>query len=212
MEADPAEFLGRGERHGLHGLLRHLAGEILAQGGHGVVVRAHGGDIVGHDEADVRLLEPVGTQGDYVLDGHLVLRHGAGLVHAEDVHPRERLYAAHVVHESLLLCEAHDARGQGHAGQQVEPLGDHAYERGHRGDDAVLNAALEPDYLLHGHEDAEGDDGDADYLHEAGQGAHHLRLLGRLGLLGLYGEAVGVGIRAHLRQARAALARDDEAA
>ena len=57
-----------------------------------------------------------------------------------------------------------------------------------------------------------GDDGYADYLDAAGQGAHHLRLLRRLGLLGLYGEAIGIGIRAHLRQARAALAGDDKAA
>ena len=212
VEADAAEFFGGGEGHGLYSGLLDLAGEVSAQGGHGVVVRAHGGDVVCHDEADVALLKAVRAERHYVLYGHLVLRDGAGLVHAEHVHAREGLDAAHVVHEGLFLREAHHACGEGHAGEEVEPLGYHAYERGDGGDNAVRHAAAQPDYLLYGHEHAERDYGDAYHLHQAGERAHHLRLLGRLGLLGLQRQAVGVGILAHLREARAALPGHDEAA
>ena len=65
------------------------------------------------------LLEAVRAEGDHVLDGHLVLRDGTGLVHAKDIHPRQGLYAAHVVDKRFLLRQAHDARGEGHAGEQV---------------------------------------------------------------------------------------------
>ena len=114
--------------------------------------------------------------------------------------------------EGLFLRETHHAGGEGHAGEEVESLRYHAYERGHGGDHAVRNAAFKPDYLLDGHEYAERDNSDADYLHQAGQGAHHLRLLGRLCLLGLERQAIGVGIRAHLCEARAALPGHDKAA
>ena len=189
-----------------------LTGEVFAQRGHGVVVGAHRGDVVGHDEAYVALDVPVGAEADHVLDGHLVLRDRAGLVHAEHVHTGERLDAAHVVDERLFLREAHDAGHEGHACQQVEALGYHAHEGGNCGDYAVGDAAAQPGYLLYGHEHAERDYDYAYDLDQAGEGAHHFALFGRTGLFGLDGQAVCVAVRADVGQPRAADAGHDKAA
>ena len=116
------------------------------------------------------------------------------------------------MHESFFLCQAHHASGEGHAGQQIEPLRYHAYQGGDGGHNAVLHAAAEPGDLLHRHEDAEGDYRNSDYLYEPGERAHHLALLRGTGGLGLERQAVGVAVRAHARQPRAALAGDYEAA
>ena len=212
MEADAAVFPRAGEGQGLFRLLLHLAGEVAAQGGHGVVVRAHRGHVVGHYEPYVVLNKPVRAEERHVLDGHLVFRNRAGLVHAEHVHAREGLDAAHVVHESFFLRQADDASGEGHARQQIEPLRYHAYQGGDRGHHAILHAAAQPGDLLYRHDDAQRDDGDADDLHQPRERAHHLALLRGTGGLGLERQAVGVAVRTDVREPRAALAGDDEAA
>ena len=116
------------------------------------------------------------------------------------------------MHESFFLRQADDAGGEGHACQQIEPLRYHAYQGGDGGHNAVLHAAAQPGDLLYRHDDAQRDDGDADDLHEPGERAHHLALLRGTGGLGLERQAVGIAVRAHARQPRAALAGDDEAA
>lgn len=62
-------------------------------------------------------------RGQDVLDDHLVFRHGAGLVHTQRVHARERLDAAELVHEGLALGQTHHACHERKACQQIQALG-----------------------------------------------------------------------------------------
>ena len=199
MERHAAIFLCRRERQRRRRVLRLFAREVAPQRGHRVVVGLHGVDVVGHDHADVLEREAVVAQGADVLDDHLVFRHRAGLVHAQRVHARERLDAAELVHEGLALGQTHDASHEREAGEQIQPLGDHADDRADRARHGDGHGAAEPHVFLDEHHHAERDDEDADPLDEVLQRAHHLRLLRLLGALGLLRQARDIGVRADVR-------------
>ena len=212
VERHAAIFLCRRERQRRRRVLRLFAREIAPQSGHGVVVGLHGVNVVGHDHADVLEREAVVAQGADILDDHLVFRHGAGLIHAQRIHARERLNAAELVHERLALGQTHDACHERKAGKQVQPLGDHADDGADRARHGDRHRTVKPHELLNEHHHAERDDDNADPLDEVLQRAHHLRLLRLLGALGLLRQARNIGVRADVRQLRAAHATDDEAA
>ena len=126
----------------------------------------------------------------HVLDGHLVLRHGAGLVHAQRVHARERLDAFELMHQRLALGKADHARHERETRQQIQPLRDHADDGADRARHAHGHLAVEPEIFLDEHDRAERD-------HEG---------------LRLQRQAGDVAVRADLREPRAALSAHDEAA
>ena len=203
---------GGGEGDGLGGVPQGLAVEFLGHGPGGVVVRLHG------------LVKGVKGLGDHSLGVlllvqvhhlpylHVGLGDGARLVYAQNVHPGQGLDAVHILGQHLALGQANHAHRQGHAGQQVEPLGDHADEGGHHGHHRLLGGALQEDELLDEQGHADGDEQDADDADELVQGGHHLALAHGDILLGLQGEAGGVGLRPHPVQPGPAAAGHHEGA
>ena len=61
-------------------------------------------------------------------DGQRSLGDRAGLVGAQHVDPSEHLDRRQFLHEATLFGEAHDADGEGDAGEEHESLGHHADE------------------------------------------------------------------------------------
>ena len=150
-------------------------------------------------------------QGDELVDLHLAGGDGAGLVKADHVHTGERLHAVELLHQHLVLRQAHHAHGQHARGEEDEALGDHAHQRRAGVQDGLLQRAAGPDDLLHHQQRAQGHDGDGDPLHDAPEGVHDVAR-GLAVDLGLVVDAGGVVVRAHRGDLRAAAACSDEAA
>ncbi len=205
-------LVGGGEGHGALHLPQGGLGEPLGHGPGGVVVRIDG-PVVGVEDL---LHLPGGTavlvQGDDLLHRHLGLGDGACLVHTQHVHMGQRLHGGQLVDQGLLLGQPHDGHRQGHAGEQVQPLGDHADEGGHhRGHRLGELIALDHQLVVEQGR-ANGDEGEADEPDQPVQRLHHLGAAHPLVGLGLQGQAGGVAVRPHPVQPGPALAGHHKAA
>ena len=121
-EGDGALYL---PQRGFAESLRHRAG--------GVVVRVDSAIVGVENFLHLPGGAAVLVQGHHLLNGHLRLGDGARLVHAQHVHMGQGLHGGQLVDQGLALGQPHDGHRQRHAGQQVQPLGDHADEGGHHG-------------------------------------------------------------------------------
>ena len=123
-----------------------LPGEDLRHGFGGVVFRLN-----------VRIdgrknpLQPFGRivcQRNHIFHLHAGCRNGAGLVHAQHIHPGQGFDAVHILYQHLLPGQLQGGYCHGHAGQQVQSLGNHADERRYRALHAVLQTQLQHFKLL----------------------------------------------------------------
>ena len=120
---------------------------------------------------------------------------GAGLVEAHDVDPGQALDRGQLLDEHLAAGQAQRGDEEGDAGEQHEPLGDHAHQRGHGADDGVGGALVAPGQLADQEDRSDDHERPADV---AQQGVDALHQLGA-GLrepLGLRRQPVGVGVGA----------------
>ena len=205
-------LVGGGEGHGALHLPQGGLGEPLGHGPGGVVVRVDG-LVIGVED----LLHPgpgaaVLVQGDHLPHRHLRLGDGACLVHTQNVHVGQGLHRAHLVHQGLPLGQAHDGHRQSHAGEQVQPLGDHADEGGHHGGHRVGKHVLLHHQFVVEQGRPDGDQGETDEADQLVQRLHHLRTAHPLVGLGLQRQPGSIAGRPHPIQTGAAFAGHHKAA
>ena len=114
--------------------------------------------------------------------------------------------------QGVPLGQTHDGHRQRHAGEQVQPLRDHADEGGHHSRDRLGERVLLYHQLVIKQGRPDGDQGKADEPDQLVQRLHHLRPAHPLIGLGLQGQPGGIAGRAHPIQTRPALAGHYEAA
>ena len=213
VEADAPVLPGGGEGQGGDGLLPGaLLLKIAAQGGHGVVVVPEGGHVIGHDEGGVLGGVALRAEGDHPLHRHFGFRDGAGLIHAERVHPGQGLDAFQLVDQGLLSRQPQHPGAEGHGGQKVEALGDHAHQGPHRRHHPLGVAPAQGVDLLPVEQQPHGNQQQADPLHQAAQVPHHPGLFFPAAAPGGQGEAVGVGVGPHRRKPGQTASRHQKAA
>ena len=102
--------------------------------------------------------------------------------------------------QHLLLGKPDGTYRQGHAGQQIKPLRDHADHRRNHGSDTVPEGLVVKEKALGKQDASDGDQRNTHEFHQLVQGADHLRLLSLLDGFRLQGQLGDIGIRAHLLQ------------
>ena len=211
LEHHRRPLVGGGEGDHLLGLPAVPLLEAPGQSLGGVVVGIHH-LVVGTQHSLHLLGRGLGVQAHQLLHRHVRLGDGARLIHAQYIHPGQGLNGAHLVDQGFPLGQAHHRDGQGHAGQEVQALGNHADEGGHHGGDGGGEALLLYQKFVAKQGDAQGNEGEADDPNQAVQGLHHLGLARPLVRLGLMGQTGSVAGRSHLVHPGPALARHHKAA
>ena len=180
---------------------------------HGLVPLGHDADQIAHQCFQPYTLRRVeALQGDEGADLHLIFRNGAGFIHAQHIHTSQSLNALHVMHQHLPGGKAQNADHQRHAGEQIQPLGNHAQHRGHHGQNAVPEGGPGEHILLDEQENTNGHNENANHAHQPIQGAQHFRTLLGIHGLGFQGQLGDVGLGAHPLQPGGALAGNQKAA
>ena len=212
QEIHGAPLGGGGEGHGSPVRPAGPPGKLVRDGLRRVVIRIQHPVKGTQNVGDVRLGTGLRVQGHHLPHLHLRTGDGAGLVHAQHVHPGQGLDGVHLVDQRPILGQPHHADRQGHGSQQEQPLRDHADQGRHRADHGLLQAQILIDELVVEQRCADGNQHDADEADQAVQGAHHLAFAGAVIFLGRQRQLGGVGVCSHLVHPGPALAGDDEAA
>ena len=194
-EHRPAPLGLRGEGDALFADPVGFAAEQLVNGSARGVVRLRRAVHGGEDGFQIFRI-PVG-QGNDILHFHIRLGDGAGFVHAQHIHPRQRLDAVHVLHQHLFPAQLHRRRRHGDGGQQIQPLGDHPHQRRDGSLHAAFQTQLEDAELLIEQDNAHRHQRDAHEKDQPVQRAHHFRLFRTGVFLGFPGKLGGEGIPAH---------------
>ena len=100
-------------------------------------------EAVSEDLLDIRI-----RIGDHFLPRHAARRDRPGLIAAQRIHTRQRLDAVQLLHQRILTGQVDRAHCQRDAGQQHEPLRDHAQHRRHRGRDGIIERGMRKEQLL----------------------------------------------------------------
>ena len=74
---------------------------------------------------------------------------GPRLIQAKDIHPGQPFNPVQLLHQNLLLSQPDHAHGHSHAGQQHQPLRDHAQHRRHHARHGRLQGHMLQQHLLH---------------------------------------------------------------
>ena len=152
-------------------------------------------------------------QRQRVISLHRALGNRAGLVHAEHIHPGQRLDAVHIPGQHLAAGQPHHAHRQRHAGQQIEPLRYHTNQGGNRRIHGLLHREPQHPVLLPNQHRANRNQRHTDEFYQLIQAAHHLAA-GHLVAVGLRlgGQLAGIALGSHVGQPRRAAPRHQEAA
>ena len=203
---------GRGKGHRLPVGPGGAVGIPLRDGFGRVVVRFHAAVEGSQDVGDLRFRIGLHIQRHHLPHLHLRAGDGAGLIHAQNVHPGQRLDGVHLMDQGPVLRKTNYADRQRHAGQQKQPFRDHADEGRHGGDHRLPQPQFLHGILIIKKRPADGNQHHTDKPDQPVQRAHHFALAGAGVLLGSQCQFGGIGVRPHLIQPCPALAIDDEAA
>ena len=207
-EGGAAPLAGGGERHRRGrrpaGVGAHLADGEQA-GVRSRLGRREGAEGVQHPAVGALATGPLDA-------GHLqdALGEGAGLVDADDVDAGEHLHGRQLLHEGATPSQPDHADGEGHAGEQHQPLGDHRPDPG----DRAAHAAGERVGAAHLGDDQQDPRGDERPGADPQDGVGALAQLGAhvREPLGLRRQARGVGGVADVGGGEATVAGHHEAA
>ena len=174
--ARAAVFVFRGKSADMEGLSPQTVCEVILKSRHSDIVAA----------LTLRQICDIGAQRLFriFLCGrfqschlHLVLRDGSCFVHAQHIHPRQRLNTAHILNQDVALGKAHGADDHCDAGHHIQTFGDHSQNRRHHGDHAGTEGQTLNGDLLEHQDSADGDDSNADEHYKPIQRFHHLGLV-----------------------------------
>ena len=185
-------------------------GEHFRHGSAGVVFRLLTGIDGGQDL--LQMLRIVVGQRNYIVHFHFGFGDSAGFIHAQHIHPGQGLDTVHILDQNLVLGQLQSRSGHGNAGQQVQALGDHAYQRGDHALGAFPEALTPYPESLVKQRCANGDQGNAHHPNQPIQRAHHFGF-GCMGVgLRFRGQAGRKGIATYPGQLGSGRAGNDKAA
>ena len=206
-----APLVFRGKRHPVGTFQVAFPGKQLLHGLGGCVVR-HAGTIHGRQNVLQLLRQKRVAQRQQVFHLHVRLRNGAGLVNAEHIYPCQGLDAVHILHQHPAFAEFLGRYCQSHAGQQIQPLGNHADQCRHGPLGALPQRQLQNHVFLPEQDNAHGHQSQPQKQDQPVQGPGHFGFLG-LGIVFCFpGQSRRAAVFAHCRQFHPSPARQHDAA